>query len=124
MFVDDEPGIRATLPAVLEQKGLSVRVAADVGEALAAIQNQHFDVLVSDLNINEPGDGFKVIAAMRRANPECVAILLTGYPDFETAVEGIRHQIDDYIVKPADLDYLLIVIEKRLCSLSHPPKDA
>jgi len=51
LFVDDEPGIRLTLPAILERVGFDVVVAASVPEALSIIGNQEFDALISDLNI-------------------------------------------------------------------------
>jgi ActR/RegA family two-component response regulator len=41
---------------------------------------------------------------------------LTGYPAFESAVEGIHHEIDDYIVKPADIDVLVATVERKLAS--------
>ena len=83
LFVDDEPGIRDTLPAILEQHGFQVTVAATVPEALHAITTGKFDVLISDLNIGAAGDGFTVVSAMRRTQPDCVNFILTGYPAFE-----------------------------------------
>lgn len=107
LFVDDEPSIRLTLPPVLEENGFEVRSAGSVAEALVEISSQQFDVLLSDLNIGEEGDGFRVVSEMRRAQPDCVTVILTGYPSFDTALEGIRHQVDDYLVKPADVEALL-----------------
>lgn len=114
LFVDDEAGIRLTLPQILEMHGFEVHAAASVAEALQAIHEQKFDVLLADLNIGQPGDGFTVVSAMRRTQPEAVTIILTGFPAFETALEAIRKQVDDYVVKPADIDHLLRTIEHRL----------
>ena len=87
LFVDDEPSIRLTLPPILEESGFQIRVADSVQSALQEISGHKFDVLLSDLNISEPRDGFLVVKAARAANPSCVAILLTGYPDFDSAHE-------------------------------------
>lgn len=114
LFVDDEPSIRLTLPAILKNNGFEVRVASTVNEAISEIGKQEFDVLLSDLNIGSERDGFDVVKAMRQAHPRCVTILLTGYPAFETAVEGIRHQIDDYVVKPADIELLVQLMNEKL----------
>ena len=114
LFVDDEPSIRLTLPAILEMHGFLVRTASDVPEALALIQKEEFDVLLSDLNIGQPGDGFTVVSAMRRTQPNAVTVIITGYPAFETALEAIRKQVDDYVVKPTDVDQLIEVIERKL----------
>jgi len=114
LFVDDEPGIRLTLPAILRRHGHNVTVAATVSEALGAVQSSRFDVLISDLNIGNPGDGFTIVSAMRRTQPECVTLILTGYPGFETALQAIRSQVDDYLVKPTQIERLVETIERKL----------
>ena len=114
LFVDDEEGIRTTLPAILQRRGFDVRVAASVAEALSEIRTHKFDVLLSDLNIGEDGNGFTVIRAMRKAHPNCVAILLTGYPAFDTAVQAIEDEVDGYLVKPADINSIVSTIERKL----------
>lgn len=116
LFVDDEDSIRLTLPMVLQQRGFEVKVAASVAEAISKIRSQEFDILLSDLNIGEAGDGFAVVRAAREVNARCVTIILTGYPGFESAVEGIRCQIDDYVVKPADIETLIDTVERRLAA--------
>src|SRR6267142_1718677 len=69
LFVDDEEGIRATLPLLLQARGFDVRVAASVPEALSEIRAHKFDVLLSDLNIGKDGDGFTIVQAIRKAHP-------------------------------------------------------
>ena len=114
LFVDDELSIRVTLPPLLQRYGFEVRVAGSVPEAVVEIENHNFDVLLSDLNIGQVGDGFEVVRAMRAAHPDCVTILLTGYPAFETAVQAIHDEVDDYVVKPADIEALVSTIERKL----------
>jgi YesN/AraC family two-component response regulator len=114
LFVDDEPTIRATLPLILEMHDFEVKAAANVQDALALIQSEKFDVLLSDLNIGQPSDGFTVVSAMRRVQPDALTIIITGYPAFETALEAIRGQVDDYIVKPADTEQLIDTIRYKL----------
>jgi DNA-binding NtrC family response regulator len=116
LFVDDEPNIRLTLPPVLEEHGFEVKAAATVTEALAQINASRFDVLVSDLNVGESGDGFRVVGAMREKQPGCITVILTGYPAFETAVDAIRHKVDDYVVKPVDVDVLVKSLRDKLAT--------
>jgi ActR/RegA family two-component response regulator len=116
LFVDDEPNIRLSMPQILKIRGYHVTVAATVPEALAEIGKNKFDVLISDLNIGHPADGFTVVSAMRRTQPECINLILTGYPAFQTALEAIRNHVDDYLTKPADIDYIFSVIEGKLQS--------
>src|SRR5438270_5967579 len=101
--------IRRTLPEILRREGFEVTVAATVPEALEQIQREQFDILISDLNIGEPGDGFTVVSAMRRSQPQAATFILTGFPDFDTALKAIRSQVDDYLVKPT---HPLRLIEK------------
>ncbi len=114
LFVDDEPGIRTTLSAILEMHGFDVTSRASVPEALAAIQTEGFDVLLTDLNIGQPADGFTLVSAMRRTQPHAVNVIITGYPAFETALHAIRAQVDDYFVKPADPTELIRRLHERL----------
>ena len=114
LFVDDEPSIRLTLPPVLEENGFEVRCVSSVPEALAEINSQRFDALLSDLNIGEEGDGFRVVSAMRQLQPQCVNVILTGYPSFDSALQGIRQQVDDYLVKPADVEALIKCLRTNL----------
>ncbi len=107
LFVDDEPSIRATLPLILQKKGFDVTVASSVAEAEKQITERKFDALLTDLNIDAAGDGYLLISAMRKVNPRCATIILTGYPDVPSAVEAIHERVDDYLVKPANIDALV-----------------
>lgn len=120
LLVDDENSIRLTLLPALQQHGFEVEFAATVRDAIHAIATREFDALVCDLNISAPGDGFEVVGAMRKATPRSVIVLLTGYPAFESAVEGIHHQVDEYIVKPVDYDLLIEILEKKLAARGRP----
>lgn len=118
LFVDDEPSIRLTLPPILEENGFAVTTAASVAEALSRIQTSRYDVLLSDLNVGEDGDGFLVVGAMREAQPHCVVLILTGYPGFESAIHALRHKVDDYLVKPADVDSMIALINAKIAERS------
>lgn len=113
LFVDDEEAIRITLPAVLANEGFDVTVAGSVPEALGLINHQPFEVLLTDLNIGSPADGFILVSAMRRIQPKAATFILTGYPDFQTALEAIRKQVDDYFTKPADIRALVSTLREK-----------
>ncbi len=114
LFVDDEPNLCLTMPTILRQHGYDVTAVSTVNEALTQITSGKFDVLISDLNIGEPGDGFTVVSAMRRTQPTCITLILTGYPGFDSALEAIRSQVDDYLIKPAPIPSLINLIEQKL----------
>jgi DNA-binding response OmpR family regulator len=114
LFVDDEPSIRLTLPPILEKAGFDVHVAESVADALFEINSFQFDALVTDLNIGEEGDGFLVASGMRHIQPNCTVFILTGYPAFETALQAIHSQVDDYLVKPVEINSLVNALKAKL----------
>jgi len=114
LFLDDEESIRATLPLMLEAYGFSVTSTGTVPDALRLISHEKFDVLIADLNVGNAGDGFTVVSAMRRTQPTAVNFILTGFPAFETALEAIRQQVDDYLIKPTEIESLVQAIQSRL----------
>jgi ActR/RegA family two-component response regulator len=116
LFVDDEEGVRLTLAPLLESRGFRVTCAATVQDALTLITKSKFDVLLADLNIGQPGDGFTVVSAMRRTHPETVTLILTGYPDFQSALQAIRQQVDDFLTKPTEISLLVETIKSKLAN--------
>jgi CheY-like chemotaxis protein len=114
LFVDDEPQIVVMMPTILRLHGYEVTAVGTVNEALTQITSARFDVLISDLNIGHPGDGFTVVSAMRRTQPTCITLILTGYPGFDSALEAIRSQVDDYLIKPTAIPTLIDLIERKL----------
>lgn len=114
LCVDDDPRITTTLPQILGLHGYEVSAASSVPEALNLITSQKFEVLISDLNMGHAADGFTVVHAMRRVNPDCINFILTGFPAFESALQALREQVDDYLTKPSDIPKLVEAIESRL----------
>jgi two-component system, NtrC family, response regulator HydG len=114
LFVDDEQGIRVTLSAILRRYGFTVTLTATVAEAIDEIKAQEFDLLLCDLSIDRENDGLEVIRVMREVNPQCVTIVLTGYPNQESAEEAVSLGIDDYIAKPTNADMLVALLAEKL----------
>jgi YesN/AraC family two-component response regulator len=118
LFVDDEATIRETLPAILRRNGFEVVATESVADTIREISTQRFDLLLSDLNIGEPGDGFTVVSAMRRTQPWAATIIITGFPAFESALRAIQNQVDDYVIKPANIPELLRTIRDKIANPS------
>jgi len=119
LFVDDEPLLRTAWSEILAREGFRVTAASSVAEALALITSEQFQVLLADLNIGQPGDGFTIASAMRRVQPLAVTLILTGYPEFEGALRAIHDQVDDFLVKPTDRAELLECIQRNLAKTRH-----
>jgi DNA-binding NtrC family response regulator len=116
LFVDDEAGIRLTLPRVLAKFGFCVTSVGTVNDALAAIQSDQFDILLSDLNLPQPNGGFTVIEAMRKAQPRCINFILTGYPADESLLRANGHGVADYFIKPVDIEEMVDTMKNKLAA--------
>src|SRR5450759_4829029 len=80
LLVDDAGAVRAMMNEGLQRKGFEVTTAASVTEALRRIATESFDVLITDLHMPDPGDGFTVVSAMRHSQPNALTMLVSGYP--------------------------------------------
>jgi DNA-binding NtrC family response regulator len=112
LVVDDEAPIREVVKKGLSQMGgYSVEVAQNGLEAMEKIENDVFDLVLTDLKMPEM-DGIELLKTIKGTRPEVMVILMTAYGSIETAVEAIKIGADDYITKPIDLNELLIHISK------------
>jgi DNA-binding response OmpR family regulator len=113
LVADDDPSVAITLQAILEQEGHSARAATSAEEARRLIHTQPFDVALLDLRLDD-ADGIELLKDLRERQPDCLAIMLTGYASLETAVRAIRFGAYDYLMKPCDLDELKLTIARAL----------
>jgi CheY-like chemotaxis protein len=122
LLVDDDEVVRWTLGRVLEQNGFDITVAASVPQALKLISSESYDVLLTDLHMPGAGDGLTVVSAMRHANPKAITLLLTAFPEMESAARAILLQADQILVKPMEVSALVEVIKQRLASGASVPQ--
>jgi len=114
LLVDDDEAVRAMMVATLERKGFEVVPACNVTEALKLITTESFDVLITDLHMPNPSDGFAVVTAMRHSQPDALTLLVSGYPDVKSAMDAILLQADDIIVKPFEAGKLAELVHEKL----------
>ncbi|MFP2957780.1 response regulator [Myxococcus sp. 1LA] len=102
LVVDDEPVVLDICARLLERDAdLVVTLAASAEEALPLLQEQRFDVLVTDKNLPGMG-GVELIAEARRLQPSLEAVMITGYASSESVVAAFAAGASDYILKPFD----------------------
>jgi DNA-binding response OmpR family regulator len=114
LLVDDDEAVRSMMSRTLEGKGFDVVSAASVTEALKLITTESFDVLITDLHMPNPSDGFAVVTAMRHTQPDALTLLVSGYPDVKSAMEAILLEADDIIVKPFEAGKLAALVHEKL----------
>jgi CheY-like chemotaxis protein len=99
-----------------------VVAAANVTEALKHIATQNFDVLITDLHMPNPGDGFTVVTAMRHSQPNALTLLVSGYPDVQSAMAAILLEADEIIVKPFEIGKLADLLRNKLLTRKPPAR--
>ena len=113
LVIDDDRAIRNTLKEILEFENYNVILAEDGKQGLALAQDQSFDLIFSDIKMPEM-DGMELLSALREAEIDCPIVMISGHGNIETAVEAIRNGAFDFIVKPIDLNRLLITTKNAL----------
>jgi len=122
LLVDDDNDDILLTRKSLEKENCEVVSATSVTEALRQIATQRFDVLITDLHMPEPGDGFAVVTAMRHSQPDVLNLVCSSYPDVQKSMAAILLQADDILVKPFPVEQLTALIDKgRLTSKPPPP---
>ena len=106
LVVDDEAAVLLTYQLILERQGYEVLACGTSVQAIAAVQNERFDVVLCDYSLEEQHTGFEVISAARKLDPEVPAALLTGYATKETADEAASRGIG-VMFKPIEIEEFL-----------------
>jgi len=114
LLVDDDGAVRAMMSQALERKGFEVVAVDGVTEALRRIASESFDVLISDLHMPDPGDGFTVVSAMRHSQPNALTMLVSGYPDVQAAMAAILLEADEIVVKPFEIGQFTELVRERV----------
>jgi DNA-binding response OmpR family regulator len=114
LLVDDDAAVLAMMTATLKHKGFDVVAVASVTEALRHIATESFDVLITDLHMPNPGDGFTVVTAMRHSQPDALTLLVSGYPDVQSAMAAILLEADEIIVKPFEVGRLAELVREKM----------
>lgn len=109
LVIDDERSIRNTLKDILGLEGYVVDVAENGTTGLELIRSKDFDIVLCDIKMPEM-DGIEVLKKIMEIKPESTVIMISGHGNIDTAVEAIKHGAFDFIVKPLDLNRLLITI--------------
>jgi DNA-binding NtrC family response regulator len=113
LIVDDETSIGEFLSLVLGKEGYRVRASTSPVAALSVLEDEAFDLLISDLRMPEM-HGLEMVKEARQRSPEMGVIVMTAFASLETAVEALRLGAADYITKPFHVDEIRSVVEKVL----------
>jgi len=117
MLVDDEERFLSTTQKLLTKKGIDVVTATSGAAALDMLNHKHIHVVILDVKM--PGmDGNETLKEIKSRFPLVEVIMLTGHASVESAIDGLKSGATDYLMKPTEIDDLMIkageAYQKRL----------
>jgi CheY-like chemotaxis protein len=112
LAVDDEPSVLAMVVAVLESEGYSVNTSASAEDARHKIRREKFDLVVTDMRMEEANSGFEVVRAARRLKDHPAVIILSAYGIAEEQWRAAG--ADACLMKPAPIPLLTSTVRRLL----------
>jgi len=107
LLVDDEDDFRTTLANRLKLRKIDITDVASGSEAIELVRQKSFDVAIIDVKM--PGiDGIETLKQIKKLQPDIEIVMLTGHASIESGMEAMKLGAYDYVMKPCDIDELLI----------------
>ncbi len=113
MIVDDDENILNFMKNALLDEGHKVTVCSDAENAIEEMKKEAYDLIITDLKMPNLS-GIEFVIKAKKISLKTDLVVMTGYPSVETAVECMKLGASDYIVKPLDLEYLNIIVERSI----------
>jgi signal transduction histidine kinase len=113
LVVDDDPAVLELVTEFLTSLGYKADTAANGKEACSLLEAQPYDLVLTDMMMPEMG-GMELVQHLRLNHPDTLAIILTGFASFQTAVAATKLGAFDYLAKPLQLEVLQHSVERAL----------
>lgn len=123
LVVDDEQGIRQLLTLVFSRAGYSVRVAETGAQAVAMLQAEAADLILSDIRMPDM-NGIELLRAARAMLPDVRVVMMTAFASLETAREAFKLGAEDFVQKPFDVEELREIVKRAFAHLQLAQENA
>ena len=110
LLVDDDPFILEGIGEDLERNGYHVTRASNGETAVELLESNQFDLVITDL-VMDSTDGIQVLKKTKELNSDVQVIILTGFGDIDAAIEALRSQADDFLLKPCESQEMLFRVK-------------
>ena len=114
LVIDDDADTCSFLREILEEEGWLVGAAMNADKALASVGAEKFDLIISDINLNESLNGIDLLKKFRQLSPDSQVILISGFGTLETAIEAVREGAFDFISKPFNVKEVIATVRRAL----------
>lgn len=113
LVIDDEKGLVDIITEVLSGEGYDVTGLSDSKEAVKIINENHFDLVITDLKM--PGiDGIEITNTVKNKSEDTEVIVITGYASLESAVESFKKDVYDYLLKPFNIADIASTVKRAV----------
>ena len=113
LVVDDEPPVRTMIAAALERHGYAVELTSGAREALAALEMNNFNLVLTDI-VMPDFDGIALLERIHAQQPNLPVVMVTAVHDISVAIDSMRRGAYDYLLKPFEREQLLGTVERAL----------
>ena len=114
MIVDDEPGIRDSLRAVLEDEGFDVETAASGEDCLERVLQSDYGCILLDIWLGKGIDGLETLKRLREEGNNSAVVMISGHGNIETAVRSTKLGAFDFIEKPLSLEKTIVTVKNAV----------
>jgi DNA-binding NarL/FixJ family response regulator len=113
LVVDDEKSIRISLKRMIEKESYQVETASNGSTALKILAKQHYDIVLTDIMMDGIS-GINLLKDIKEKHSNVVVLLMTGYASIDSAIDGLRLDASDYIIKPCTKKKILFSIKNAI----------
>jgi DNA-binding NtrC family response regulator len=113
IIIDDDPEVRSTLTAILENESYVVESAENGKKAYRMCEKTPFDIALIDVELPDI-KGTELLHLLNERRPKMVRIIITGHPSIENAAKSVNEKADGYIMKPFNVPELLAMIKRLI----------
>lgn len=114
LIIDDDPDLSQILSDVLSEDNTYKMTIAKTGKAaLKELEKDSFNLALIDIRLPDM-DGLEILSAIKQKDPLIEGIIMTGYATINGAIEAMRHEAYDFLVKPIDMERIKIIIARGL----------
>lgn len=113
LVVDDELHVRSMMSSTLERHGYAVKMVSSGREALAVIEKESYDLILTDI-VMQDVNGIALLESVHGQHPNLPVVMVTAIHDISVAIDAMRRGAYDYLLKPFEREHLINTVERAL----------
>jgi DNA-binding NtrC family response regulator len=113
LVIDDDESVRKVLSAALEDEGYKVDTAENGAQAIEKSHQGFYNMALIDIRLPDM-EGTRLLSELKQTTPKMRKIIVTGYPSMQNAIEAVKKEANDYVVKPFKMELVLETIKRQL----------